>query len=133
MTQSLRELLPQFEQQSGDRLTVGYGNAGVVRTSAKHFYAVVSPALGIERQVRAKARLQIEGSAADFVRRGQAAIAVQQVDELPGIKGVTIVGRLPPALQKGTVYSAAITTRAQSPDAAHKLLAFLRSPPRGGW
>lgn len=206
MAQSLRELLPQFERQTGDRVTISYGNAGVVRsrleqgdavdlaimptegvtegesrgliragtrtdlakvdigvavksgtaapdistpdalrrallaakavaysdparaTSGKHFDTVVLPALGIEREVRAKAKLQTEGSAAEFVRRGEADIAVQQLTELLGVEGVTVVGPLPPALQKTTVYSAAIAAHAQSPDAAQKLVAFLRSP-----
>ena len=53
----------------------------------------------------------------------------QQVTELLGVERVKVVGLLPPALQKTTIYSAAILSRAQSPDAAQKLVAFLRSPP----
>jgi molybdate transport system substrate-binding protein len=97
-------------------------------TSGKHFDSVVLPALGIADQVRAKAKLQTEGSAAEFVRRGEADIAVQQVSELLPVEGVSVIGLLPQSLQKVTIYSAAVATKASSKDAAQKLLAFLTTP-----
>jgi molybdate transport system substrate-binding protein len=206
LTQPLRELIPQYEQRTGDKVTIVYGNAGMIRgllekgeaadlvavpsdaitdaqargwvqagtrtdlaavgigvavkrgttppdistpdalkhallaakavaysdptraTSGKHFDSVVLPALGIADQVRAKAKLQTEGSAAEFVRRGEADIAVQQVSELLAVEGVTVVGLLPESLQKVTVYSAAVAAKASSRDAAQRLLAFLATP-----
>ena len=97
-------------------------------TSGKHFDTVVLPALGIASEVRAKAKLQTEGSAAEFVRRGEADIAVQQVSELLAVEGVTVVGLLPASLQKVTVYGAAIGARAAAKDPARELIAFLSSP-----
>jgi molybdate transport system substrate-binding protein len=206
LSQSLRELIPQYEQQTGDKVTVAYGNAGVIRgmlekgesadvvmvpseviadaegrawvqmgtskdlasvaigvavkkgatppdistpdalklallsakavaysdpsraTSGKHFDSVVLPALGIADQVRAKAKLQSEGSAAEFVQRGEADIAVQQVNELLAVEGVTVVGLLPASLQKVTLYRAAVAGKASSKDASQRLLAFLTTP-----
>jgi molybdate transport system substrate-binding protein len=98
-------------------------------SSGKHFDTVVLPALGIAAEVRAKAKLQTEGSSAEFVRRGEADIAVQQVSELLPVEGVSVIGLLPASLQKATVYSAVGCARAASPDAAQKLVAFLGSPP----
>src|SRR5258708_27486795 len=97
-------------------------------TSGRHFDTVVLPALGIASEVRAKAKLQTEGSAAEFVRRGEADIAIQQVSELLSIEGVTVVGLLPGSLQKTTVYSAAIAARTPASDAARQLMAFLTTP-----
>ena len=97
-------------------------------TSGRHFDTVVLPALGIETEVRAKAKLQTEGSAAELVRGGEADIAVQQLSELLPVEGVTVVGLLPGPLQKITTYSAAIATRSTAGDPARELVAFLITP-----
>ena len=81
------------------------------RTSGRYFDRVVLPALGIASEVHAKAKLQTEGSAAEFVRRGEADIAIQQISELLAVDGVTVVGTLPAPLQKISTYSAAIATQ----------------------
>jgi molybdate transport system substrate-binding protein len=94
-------------------------------TSGRYFDGVVLPALGIASEVRAKAKLQTEGSAAELVRRGEADIAVQQVSELQAVEGVTVVGLLPAPLQRITTYSAAIAANAQAAEAAGQLIEFL--------
>lgn len=97
-------------------------------TSGRHFDTVVLPSLGIATEVRAKAKLQTEGSAAEFVRRGEADVAIQQASELLSVDGVTMVGMLPASLQKVTVYSAAIATQATASEAAQQLVAYLAAP-----
>jgi molybdate transport system substrate-binding protein len=97
-------------------------------TSGRHFDTVVLPSLGIASEVRAKARLQTEGSAAEFVRRGEADVAVQQVNELLPVEGVTVVGMLPESLQKITVYSAAIATQATASEAVRQFVEYLSAP-----
>jgi molybdate transport system substrate-binding protein len=97
-------------------------------TSGRHFDTVVLPSLGIAGEVRAKARLQTDGSAAEFVRRGEADVAVQQVSELLPVEGVTVVGMLPESLQKITVYSAAIATRATADEPVRQFVAYLSAP-----
>jgi len=97
-------------------------------TSGRYFDQVVLPALGIANEVHAKAKLQTEGSAAEFLRRGEADIAIQQISELLAAEGVTVVGPLPTPLQKISTYSAAVTTNAQSPEAARELIEFLSTP-----
>lgn len=96
-------------------------------TSGRHFDSVVLPALGIANEVRAKAKLQTEGSAAELVRRGEADIAIQQVSELLFVDGVTVVGLLPDSLQKITTYSATLMSGATAPEAARELISFLTS------
>jgi molybdate transport system substrate-binding protein len=97
-------------------------------TSGRHVDSVVLPALGIANEVRTKARLQSEGSAAEFLRRGEADIAIQQISELLAEDGVTVVGPLPAPLQKISTYSAAITTNALATGAARELIEFLSTP-----
>jgi molybdate transport system substrate-binding protein len=97
-------------------------------TSGRYFDGVVLPALGIANEVRAKAKLQTDGSAAEFVRRGEADIAIQQISELLAVDGVTVVGPLPTPLQKITTYSAAIGAHAQAPGPAAELIEFLITP-----
>jgi len=97
-------------------------------TSGQHVDSVVLPALGIANEVRTKARLQSEGSAAEFLRRGEADIAIQQISELLAEDGVTVVGPLPAPLQKISTYSAAITTNALATGAARELIEFLSTP-----
>ena len=97
-------------------------------TSGRYFDGVVLPTLGIASEVRAKAKLQTDGSAAEFVRRGEADIAIQQVSELLAVSGVTVVGPLPAPLQRITTYSAAIAANAQAPEPAGQLIEFLVTP-----
>jgi molybdate transport system substrate-binding protein len=97
-------------------------------TSGRHVDAVVLPSLHIAEEVRAKAKLQTEGSAAEFVSRGEADIAIQQISELLAVEGVTVVGPLPASLQKITIYSVGIATGALEPGPARQLIEFLSSP-----
>jgi molybdate transport system substrate-binding protein len=62
------------------------------------------------------------------VARGDAEIGFQQVSELLPIEGITYVGTIPEEMQKVTMFSAGITTRAKHVDAAKALIEFLSSP-----
>jgi molybdate transport system substrate-binding protein len=97
-------------------------------TSGRYFDGVVLPTLGIANEVRAKAKLQTDGSAAEFVRRGEADIAIQQISELLAVDGVTVVGPLPAPLQKITTYSATIGAHAQASGPAAQFIEFLITP-----
>ena len=61
------------------------------------------------------------------VARGEAEIGFQQVSELLPIEGITFVGTIPAEVQKVTMFSAGITTRAQTEDAARALIDYLAS------
>ncbi len=62
------------------------------------------------------------------VARGEAEIGFQQMSELLPIPGIDIVGPLPPAVQKITVFSAGVVANSKNPDAAKALIRFLASP-----
>ena len=94
-------------------------------TSGKHFDEVVLPKLAIRDLVRAKTVLGEGGMIAEKVARGEVEMAIHQMTEMLPVAGITIVGTLPPSLQKTTVYSGAVMNAAKSPTEATEFLAFL--------
>jgi len=96
-------------------------------TSGKHFDEAVLPALGIRDDVRAKAKLGQGGSVAEKVAAGEADIGFQQITELLPVKGVTVLGPIPDALQKRTTYSVVLAKSAAHPAEARALLDYLAS------
>src|SRR5256885_2701448 len=83
--------------------------------------------LGIAEEMRDKARKVPATPVGEIVARGDAEIGFQQFSELLAVKGVEIVGPLPPELQKITVFSAGIATVSKEPDAGKALIKFLGS------
>jgi molybdate transport system substrate-binding protein len=96
-------------------------------TSGKYFDEVLLPKLGIRDAVRAKATLGKGGSIAEMVARGEVEIAFHQMTEMLPVEGITIVGPLPAALQKTTVYAAAVMSAAKHAAQARALIDYLAS------
>jgi molybdate transport system substrate-binding protein len=84
--------------------------------------------LGIAEQVAGKARMIPAEPVGAVVARGEAEIGFQQISELKPIKGIELVGPLPPEVQLYTVFSAGILADARQPQAARALIHFLASP-----
>ena len=77
---------------------------------------------------RLKKRIVVEkGPVGLAVAAGEAQIGVQQLCELVPVRGIDIVGPLPPPLQKLTYFSAGVAARAKNPQAAIDLLNLLTS------
>ena len=68
------------------------------------------------------------GYPAEKVASGEAELVVHQISEIVPVKGVTLVGPLPPDFQKVTVYSAGLAARSPSPAVARAFVAFLTRP-----
>lgn len=96
-------------------------------TSGVHFKSVLER-LGIADAVKGKTQLVSGGYPAEKVASGEAELVVHQISEIVPVKGVTLVGPLPPDFQKVTVYSAGLAARSPSPDAARAFIAFLARP-----
>lgn len=62
------------------------------------------------------------------IRSGEATFGVTQATELKGAKGVQFAGYLADAVQVVSVYSGAVASSAQAPEAARAFIAFLKSP-----
>jgi molybdate transport system substrate-binding protein len=97
-------------------------------TSGKYFDEVVLPKLGVRDEVRAKTQFGEGGMIAEKVASGEVELAIHQMTEILPVPGVTLVGPLPPDLQKVTVYTGALSRAAASPAEASAFLAFLASP-----
>ena len=83
--------------------------------------------LGLQAELAPKSRMIVAERVGNIVARGEAETGFQQVAELLPIPGITLVGEIPPEVQKTTVFSAGIPTNAPHPDVAKQLLAFLAS------
>jgi len=64
----------------------------------------------------------------ELAAKGEVEVAVQQVSELKLVPGIDIVGLLPDALQKITVFSAGVMAKSTRPAAAGLLIAALATP-----
>ena len=76
-------------------------------TSGLYFEAMLVR-LGISEVMRSKIVLGGSGRIAEFVARGEADLAVQQIPELLPVDGVDFAGPLPDELQLYTVFSAGV-------------------------
>lgn len=64
---------------------------------------------------------------ATLLARGDVELGFQQLSELIQVPGIDVVGVLPAAIQKATIFSAAVCTVSAYPSAAKALLAYLAS------
>ena len=86
------------------------------------------PKLGIADRIKEKV-MKIEGTpVAEAVASGKAEIGFQQISELLPVKGIEIVGPLPPGAQRVTFFAAGIPVTAKNPVAAKRLIQWLTSP-----
>jgi molybdate transport system substrate-binding protein len=84
--------------------------------------------LGIADEMKDKAKKIPATPVAEILVRGEAELGFQQISELKAVAGVDIIGPLPEALQKVTVFSAGIATVSKEPEAGKALIKFLASP-----
>lgn len=112
-----------FKQAILAARSVAFSKSGA---SGVHFAEVIRQ-LGIADQVNAKARV-FDGVVGELAANGEVEIAVQQVSELKLVPGIDIVGLLPDALQKITVFSAGVMAKSTRPAAAGLLIAALATP-----
>ena len=84
--------------------------------------------LGVADAVNAKAKLIQGGAVADHIAAGEAALGLHQISEILPVKGATLVGPLPAALQNYTVYAAGISSVAHDRAAAQALIDHLAGP-----
>ena len=86
------------------------------------------PKLGIADQIMGKAKKIEADPVGGVVATGEFEIGFQQISELKPVKGIDIVGPLPPGAQRVTLFSAGIPTTAKHPEAAKALIRWLASP-----
>jgi molybdate transport system substrate-binding protein len=84
--------------------------------------------LGIAEAMKGKSSMIPATPVGEIVAKGDAELGLQQISELKPVEGIDIVGTLPDAVQKITIYSAGIATTSKEPEAAKSLIQFLASP-----
>ena len=90
------------------------------------YFPTVLERLGIAEQMKSKLVVPESGVAiGELVAKREAEIGIQQISELLPVAGIEIVGLLPDALQKITIFSAGVLTAAKEPDVAAALLKFV--------
>jgi molybdate transport system substrate-binding protein len=87
--------------------------------------------LGIEDQMKDKARMIPAEPVAGVVARGEAELGFQQISELLPVAGAEVLGPIPADVQKITIFSAALATGAKSADAGKALIAYLAGADAG--
>jgi molybdate transport system substrate-binding protein len=112
-----------FKQTLLAARSIAFSRSGA---SGIHFANLISQ-LGIADEVARKARI-FDGVVGTLAARGEVEIAVQQVSELKLVGGIDIVGPLPDALQKVTVFSAGVFAKSARPAAAGLFIEALRTP-----
>ena len=86
------------------------------------------PKLGIADQIKGKTRKIEADPVGGVVATGEFEIGFQQISELRPVKGIDIVGELPPGAQRVTVFAAGIPLTSKHPEAAKALIQWLASP-----
>ena len=106
-----------------DAKSIAFSRAGV---SGMHFGRLIAD-LGIADEVRRKAHIS-DSFVGEVAARGDAEIAVQQMSELMAVAGIDIVGPLPDAVQKTSVFTAGVFSAAAHSSGAAALVAWLADP-----
>lgn len=86
------------------------------------------PKLGIAEQIKSKCRKIEADPVGGVVASGEVEIGFQQISELRPVKGIDIVGELPPGAQRVIVFAAGIPVTSKQPAAAKALIHWLASP-----
>jgi molybdate transport system substrate-binding protein len=86
------------------------------------------PKLGIADQIRGRSRKVEAEPVGGVVAKGEVEIGFQQISELLPVKGIDIVGELPPGAQRVTVFAAGIPVTSKHPELAEALIRWLASP-----
>ena len=111
-----------FKQALLKATTIGH-SLGV---SGVHFSTKVIPRLGIADQIKDKIRISKGFPVGVLVAKGEAEIGIHQMAELLPIKGIDIVGELPPEIQTTLIYATGIHANTLEPEAAWALSNFLQ-------
>ena len=104
--------------------SIGYSDSA----SGVYLSTELFPKLGIADQIKGKSRKIEAVPVGGVVANGEVEIGFQQISELRPVKGIDIVGPLPPGAQRVTVFAAGIPATSKEPEAAKALIQWLRSP-----
>jgi molybdate transport system substrate-binding protein len=121
--------VPDISTQSALCQALLAANSVAHAASASGIYlrSEVFPKLGIAEQMKSTARTIFSERVGRVLARGEADLGFQQMSELIPIPGITIVGPLPPGLERTFVFGAAFGLEPDRRAAGEAFLSFLRS------
>ena len=96
--------------------------------SGVYLFTELFPKLGVSDRIAGKSKMIPAEPVGEFVARGEFEIGFQQISELRPVRGIDIVGPLPPGAQRITVFAAGIPATCTQPEAANALIRWLASP-----
>jgi molybdate transport system substrate-binding protein len=104
-------------------------HANPAATPSGAHLAKVTQQLGIDDALKGKLSYcnALDGGV-ERITKGEAEIGIYPVSEVIAVKGIALIGLLPPALQSLIVYGAAVLTTNPAPEPAAALIAFLTDP-----
>ena len=98
-----------------------FGGSGIVAARA-------IDKLGIAGQMKSRTVRSVDGPAAGYVARGEAEMAIQQVNVSKPVAGTAYVGDLPGDLHEYIVFAVGIVANSNQQEAARELIRFVTSP-----
>ena len=105
--------------------SVGYSEGA----SGTYFIKVVVPKLGLTEAMASKGHVVLgRRFVGEEIVDGVVELGLQQLSELKLEPGITVVGPLPDELQKLSVVSAAVSSKAKASEASREFLDFLTTP-----
>ena len=116
-----------FKKTLLDAKSVGYS----IGPSGDYFSTKLILRLGIADAIKSKITVVRGGPVGAAVARGEVEIGIHQIAELMQVRGIDIVGPLPPDLQTTLIYATGIATMAKEADAAKALAKFLATEGAG--
>ncbi|MDH6148533.1 MULTISPECIES: substrate-binding domain-containing protein [Paraburkholderia] len=121
---------PDIESEAALKETLLHARSIAYSDSASGVYIEreLFKRLGIEEQVKNKAKMIPKIPVASVVATGDYEVGFQQVSELLPVKGAAYVGKIPESIQSVTRFAAGIPVGAQHPKEAKALLDYLASP-----
>ena len=112
-----------FIQALLDAESIGYSAS----VSGTYVSTELLPGLGVWDELEPRSRRILSERVAAVVARGEVEIGFQQVSEILSIEGAAYAGPIPEEYQLVTTFSAGITSEAQNPSGAQRLIDFLAS------
>jgi len=121
---------PDIESEAALKETLLHARSIAYSDSASGVYIEreLFKRLGIEEQVKTKAKMIPKIPVASVVATGDYEVGFQQASELLPVKGAAYVGKITESMQSVTRFAAGIPVGAQHPKEAKALLNYLASP-----
>lgn len=113
-----------FRKTLLDARSLAYSNS----TSGLYLSHLLFPRMKLAEQLRDKSSLVDSEPVGAVVARGDVQLGFQQLSELKAVPGIDIVGLIPDAVQKMTLYSGGVTRTSAHPEEAAALLQYLSTP-----